>query len=152
MICELAAAKTGPVSVTHEFEWYPPIQFTKRTYNNAIYVTVSSGVARHILNLWQHSKHTRAPNSFSTLLINSLFETNLLLCRGNFYTDIIEGVHILAGKKLSSKKKASKNSQEEFFASLSQEMTIYYFLQVVVNILIIQGRILEKLRQQAMLF
>ena len=42
-----------------------------------------------------------------------------------FYTDILQGVYIPAGKNLSSKRDFRKNSQEDFFASLSQETPIY---------------------------
>ena len=41
-----------------------------------------------------------------------------------FYTDIVQGVYIPAGKNLSSKRDFRKNSQEDFFASLSQETPI----------------------------
>ena len=41
-----------------------------------------------------------------------------------FYTDIFQGVYILAGKNLSSKRDFRKNSQEDFFASFSQETPI----------------------------
>ena len=42
-----------------------------------------------------------------------------------FYTDILQGVYIPAGKNLSSKRDVRKNSQDDFVASLSQETPIY---------------------------
>ena len=42
-----------------------------------------------------------------------------------FYTNILQGVYIPAGKNLRSKRDFRKNSQENFFASLSQETPIY---------------------------
>ena len=59
--------------------------------------------------------------STSTIHCESKFRT----MGWQFYTDIVEGVYIPAGKKLSSKKEFRKNSQEDFFASLSQETPIY---------------------------
>ena len=61
-----------------------------------------------------------------------MISTSTIHCRSKFctmwwqfYTDILQGVCIPAGKKLSSKRDFRKNSQEDFFASLSQETTIY---------------------------
>ena len=52
-------------------------------------------------------------------------ESKFCTMEWQFYTDIVEGVYIPAGKKLSLKRELRKNSQEDFFASLSREMTIY---------------------------
>ena len=41
---------------------------------------------------------------------------------------VLQGVYIPAGKNLSSKRDFRKNSQEDFFASLSQETPIYAIL------------------------
>ena len=60
--------------------------------------------------------------STSTIHCESKFCTMEL----HFYTDIVESVYIPAGKKVKYEKKTSKNSQEDFFASLSREMTMYY--------------------------
>ena len=42
-----------------------------------------------------------------------------------FFTDILQGVYIPAGKNLSSKRDLRKIPQEDFFASLLQETPIY---------------------------
>ena len=62
--------------------------------------------------------------STSTIHCESIFCT----MEWQFYTDIVEGVYISAGKKLSLKRELRKNSQEDFFASLSREMTILTFI------------------------
>ena len=69
----------------------------------------------------------------SLVTLKRMISTSTIHCRSKFrtmgwqfYTDIFQGVYIPAGKKLSSKRDFQKNSQENFFASLSQETTIYY--------------------------
>ena len=51
-----------------------------------------------------------------------------------FYTDILQGVYIPAGKNLSSKRDFRKNWQEDFFASLSQEMPIFIFFIIIQEV------------------
>ena len=56
-----------------------------------------------------------------------------------FYTDILQGVYIPTGKQLSSNRDFRKNSQEDFFASLSQE-TIIYSSQETVHCTVAHGK------------
>ena len=58
-------------------------------------------------------------------------ESKFCTMEWQFYTDIVEGVYFPAGKKLSTKRKLRKNSQEDFFASRSREMTTCHGWQLV---------------------
>ena len=68
----------------------------------------------------------------SLVTLKRIISTSTMHCRNKFctmgwqfYNNILQGVYIPAGKKLSSKRDFRKNTQKDFFASLSQETPIY---------------------------
>ena len=88
----------------------------------------------------------------SLVTLKRMISTSTIHCMNKFctmgwqfYSDILQGVYIPAGKNLSSKIDFRKNSQEDFFASLSQETPKYSLEMLQHDDLISQVFLLVKL-------
>ena len=86
----------------------------KETYNNNQYSSIiKTRLCGFVGNFEKNDINFNDPmNQFCTMV-------------WQFYTDILQGEYLPAGKNLSSKRDFRKNSQEDFFTSLSQETPIY---------------------------